>query len=625
MRYMKSVKHNRLAKKKRFFLPVILYIFVVMIFSVILVATVTRRTMADACDVDLERFFYETSRLITDNWCDGFIDSIVFTMGDTYMYVDGTPVEIEPGVDTAPMVIYNQKFLPVCAIVEATGGQVSFDFARQRLTIYDDKKIEMHVGSYTMLEDGSLYYICETTIAINNSTMLSANIIAESLGFELYWNPATQEMTLTRDFQTRRLIARAAANADFSNIGATDIVRGPGNIFVLQFASIRETQDAYNLLNDLSCVEWVEADLYLLPPYNINSQDYSAPFNVTHMSWGVERSGLDNFAKFLRDNDRNRQVIVAVVDTGVQSRHPFLRNRVMSGWCSIHNSATYYDVSSHGTHVAGVIVDATQGLDVQILPVRVFDSNVGGTALSLANGIIWAASRADVINVSAGGRSHYRYYIHHAVWYAMSRNITVIAAAGNNATNARYYTPGNTPGIITVAATDINNNPAHFTNWGSNITLSAPGVRINSPSTNGGFVHMNGTSMSAPHVAAAAAMYIMINPGISPSNMQAALIQYVYVPADWNIRYGAGILDMTLVILDGFTEITPEFIPGDVNRDGEVTAADVGMLRAYLAGFPVDICKRAADVTGTGNITAADLGMIRAYLAGFPVVLGEEN
>ena len=65
------------------------------------------------------------------------------------------------------------------------------------------------------------------------------------------------------------------------------------------------------------------------------------------------------------------------------------------------------------------------------------------------------------------------------------------------------------------------------------------------------------------------------------------------------------------------------FVPGDVNRDGYVTAADVGMLRAYLAGFPVDICRQAADVTGTGTVTAADLALIRAYLAGFPVVLGQ--
>jgi len=67
----------------------------------------------------------------------------------------------------------------------------------------------------------------------------------------------------------------------------------------------------------------------------------------------------------------------------------------------------------------------------------------------------------------------------------------------------------------------------------------------------------------------------------------------------------------------------PTFIPGDVNDDGQVSAADVSLLRAYLAGFPVAICMYAADVNGDGQITAADLALVRAYLAGFPVTLGQ--
>jgi len=62
-------------------------------------------------------------------------------------------------------------------------------------------------------------------------------------------------------------------------------------------------------------------------------------------------------------------------------------------------------------------------------------------------------------------------------------------------------------------------------------------------------------------------------------------------------------------------------IPGDVDNNGYVTAADVGILRAYLAGFPVTINHANADVNADGAVTAADLGLIRAYLAGFPVEL----
>ena len=68
----------------------------------------------------------------------------------------------------------------------------------------------------------------------------------------------------------------------------------------------------------------------------------------------------------------------------------------------------------------------------------------------------------------------------------------------------------------------------------------------------------------------------------------------------------------------------PIVLPGDVNGDGAISAADVGLLRAYLAGFPVEIVHENADITGTGTITAADLGILRAYLAGFDVILGPQ-
>ncbi|MCL2528465.1 MAG: cohesin domain-containing protein, partial [Defluviitaleaceae bacterium] len=65
----------------------------------------------------------------------------------------------------------------------------------------------------------------------------------------------------------------------------------------------------------------------------------------------------------------------------------------------------------------------------------------------------------------------------------------------------------------------------------------------------------------------------------------------------------------------------PTIVPGNVTGSGTVSSADVGMLRAYLSGFPVPIIREAANVSGSGQISSADVGLIRAYLAGFPVVL----
>ena len=80
------------------------------------------------------------------------------------------------------------------------------------------------------------------------------------------------------------------------------------------------------------------------------------------------------------------------------------------------------------------------------------------------------------------------------------------------------------------------------------------------------------------------------------------------------------ILVPLLVFSTENTGNTP-FIPGDVNNDGVITAADVGLLRAYLAGFPTTINRQAADVNADGQLTAADIALLRAYLASFPVTL----
>jgi len=153
--------------------------------------------------------------------------------------------------------------------------------------------------------------------------------------------------------------------------------------------------------------------------------------------------------------------------------------------------------------------------------------------------------------MSLGGRHNSQLNID-AVQYAISRNTTVVVAAGNNSENARYFSPAHITNAITVAATDSNDRRATFTNFGNSVDVAAPGVNIDSSIPNGGFRSKSGTSMAAPHVAAAAAMYILQNPGISPAQVQAAMRRYVRVPTGWNAsRYGTGILDMTRAIPAG--------------------------------------------------------------------------
>ena len=119
------------------------------------------------------------------------------------------------------------------------------------------------------------------------------------------------------------------------------------------------------------------------------------------------------------------------------------------------------------------------------------------------------------------------------------------------------YSPAFIASAITVSATDMNNRGASFTNWGPAVDIAAPGVGVNSSIPGGGFATKSGTSMAAPHVAAAAAMYILQNPDISPDALQLAFRRYVNVPSGWNSRYGSGILDLTRAIPENAPPQTP--------------------------------------------------------------------
>lgn len=237
-------------------------------------------------------------------------------------------------------------------------------------------------------------------------------------------------------------------------------------------------------------------------------------------------------------------IVVAVIDTGVDLDHGDLKNRVVPGYDAFSQeegddagdvSALNYVVSSykHGSHVAGVIAaEANNGKGIagvapqaKIMPVKIFadlsdiikslwapEEDTSYTIVSiLADGIVWSADHgADVINMSLAV-SEESATIERAVKYALSKNISVIVAAGNarHVDNGRNYLAA-IEGVIGVGATDEANKVTFFSNSGDYVSVSAPGQDIISsvPSFLGlnSYVKMSGTSMAAPAVAGVAAL-----------------------------------------------------------------------------------------------------------------------
>jgi len=222
--------------------------------------------------------------------------------------------------------------------------------------------------------------------------------------------------------------------------------------------------------------------------------------------------------------------IVAIVDSGVDENHPDLKNKLIpcASVCDfVDDDNNPHDVYGHGTHVAGTAGAETNNLtgiagvafsaSVKIMPVRVLNNDGFGSTSDVALGIRYAADNgADAINLSLGRRQDSN-TLRDAVNYAWDSGAVLAAAAGNDGGGGKYY-PASYPKVISVAATDWNDDTASFSNFNDEVDISAPGVNVYSTfptydftiGTNHGrsknYDVGSGTSMSTPHVAGLAAL-----------------------------------------------------------------------------------------------------------------------
>src|SRR5690606_22820721 len=219
-------------------------------------------------------------------------------------------------------------------------------------------------------------------------------------------------------------------------------------------------------------------------------------------------------------------VTAYIIDTGVDASHEDFGDRVQPGQDFVDGGGDGDDQQGHGTHVAGTVAGSEYGVakGASIVPVRVLDANGSGTTEGVISGVDWVAQNAEgpaVANMSLGGTADQA--LDTAVEGAIEAGVTFVAAAGNESADAGNGSPSRVESAITVAASDENDAQAEFSNYGSVVDLYAPGVDITSAAMGGGETTMSGTSMAAPHVAGAAALYLADNPQATPAEVSEAL------------------------------------------------------------------------------------------------------
>ncbi|KAL1591724.1 hypothetical protein SLS60_011723 [Paraconiothyrium brasiliense] len=201
-----------------------------------------------------------------------------------------------------------------------------------------------------------------------------------------------------------------------------------------------------------------------------------------------------------------------IIDTGILTTHPEFEGR--AEWLeNFTGDGSDSDGAGHGTHVAGTIGSVTYGVakKTKLYAVKVLDASGSGTYSGVIAGIDYVANdhttrdcpKGSVANMSLGGGKNQA--VNDAVAAAVASGVFFAIAAGNNNGDATNYSPASEPTAFTVAASDINDAKASFSNYGALVDIWAPGVSILSTWNDGKTNTISGTSMATPHIAGLAA------------------------------------------------------------------------------------------------------------------------
>jgi len=290
------------------------------------------------------------------------------------------------------------------------------------------------------------------------------------------------------------------------------------------------TADELNELRAEGSIETIEEDAI----FSINSA-----VTQTNAPWGLQRisqagvvggsaSALTFTYKY--DSSGGAGVDVYVVDTGILTTHSQFGGRAR--WGATFGGYASQDGNGHGTHCAGTIGGSQFGVSkaVNLVAVKVLSDAGSGAISDIVSGLNWvltqskSTGRPSIVSMSLGGGATST--LDNAVASLTSGGVHVVVAAGNDGADAANTSPARAPSAITVAASDINDNFASFSNYGSVVDIIAPGVDVISAykGSNTAAASLSGTSMATPHVAGLVAYLIGKNGNGTPAAITSSLI-----------------------------------------------------------------------------------------------------
>ena len=312
----------------------------------------------------------------------------------------------------------------------------------------------------------------------------------------------------------------------------------------------QSVDDAIRDLNGHPDVEYAERDYFVHATDYADEPDFAQLWGLHNPLNDVDVNGLE--ASGTTQGDAN--LVVAVIDTGVDFSHPELTGRSwvnpgesgggketngidddgngfvddVNGADFFNNDGNPFDDNSHGTHVSGTIAASVndQGIvgvapNVKIMGLKFLSAGGSGFTSDAIEALGYAKSKGAKISNNSWGGGGFSQALKDAI---DASNSLFVAAAGNggadqigdnNDVSPFYPASYTSDNILSVAAVDRQGNRASFSNFGANsVDISAPGVDIRSSIPGNAYAHFNGTSMASPHAAGAAALAASVDPAL---------------------------------------------------------------------------------------------------------------
>lgn len=382
-------------------------------------------------------------------------------------------------------------------------------------------------------------------------------------------------------------------------------------------------------------VEYAELDFKARAQFTPNDTNFANQWGLSNAGQAIEgyvgkpisgKAGADIHVKEAWDVTKGNGVKVAVLDTGIDINHPDFSGKIADQ--KIFATASIDDKFSHGTHTAGIVAANTnngQGVagtcpDCKLMIGKVLDDTGSGAYSGIADGITWAADNgAKVISMSLAGQSSAK-VLEDAVSYAWGKGAVLVAAAGNcgdnnysangcSMVNPKEY-PAALPNVVSVGATDSNDQHWSLSNNGTWVNVAAPGFHIFStfpthsvsgqtyfdnngkPPLNYGFD--SGTSMAAPMVSGVVGLIWSTSHGTS----NQAVVDRLFSTADQISGTGTywqkGRVNAALAVATGSAVLTPSVSP---SISISPSASPSPSIPFVCGGSPNSICNPSPSIS----------------------------